>query len=178
MKKHLCSWVAGVSLAILTSHAATVSVTFPEVDGPLFSTGFPLPPAAVSTELFSLPPGAAISSATLEGTFGATSTFVGSTAHHALLIDGVVFGGTGIVVPDPFSSVVPFSFTLPNVAGVLDGLLDGDATLSYIQTSPFRVRFSETTLTIEYDVVGVPDAGSTAALLALAGVVAIRRRRR
>jgi hypothetical protein len=163
---------------ISTSQAATVTVSFPEVNGPVVASGFPLPPVDVDTQAFVLPSGAVIVSATLEGVFGATSGFIGSTAYHTLYIDGNDFGSTADVTPDPYFSVVPFSFTEANVAGSLDHLLDGLATLSYVQESEFVVRLSETLLTIEYEISSVPDSGSTLGLLALMGGFGLLRRKK
>lgn len=157
-----------------TARADLIVLTFPEVNGPENTSGFPLPAVDVGTELFSLPSGAVITSATLSGTFGETSTYYGSTAHHELLINGVSVGSTYDVSPDPYGNVVPFSFSVPTAL-----LTGGSATLSYVQLSQYNVRLSETELTIEYTLNAVPEP-STAVIagMSLVGLGLFTRFRR
>lgn len=162
---------------LLLAAAASTSVFagsyilhFPEVNSPGASGGFPLPITEIGTGTFSLSPSETIVSAVLSGTFGSTSLYSGSTAHHTLSIDGTDLISTTSVVPDPIFNVVPFSVNVP-----FSLLADGSATLSYVQTGASVVRLSATTLTIE--TVDAPELTNSVALLGL-GLVALGAARR
>ena len=103
-----------------------------------------------------------IASAVLSGIFGVTSEFIGSTAHHRLFVDGVQVANTQDFNPDPYETVVPFSVSVP-----ISTLLDGSATLSFIQDTGTIVRLSETTLEITTRAVSTnaPDNGNTLVIL-------------
>ena len=98
----------------------------------------------------------------LSGIFGVTSEFIGSTAHHRLFVDGVQVANTQDFNPDPYETVVPFSVSVP-----ISTLLDGSATLSFIQDTGTIVRLSETTLEITTRAVSTnaPDSGNTLVIL-------------
>jgi hypothetical protein len=165
--------VAGLLAPAPTVKADVIVTTFPEVNGPTMTSGFPGPNTVIATDTFTIPAGQSIVSATIAGIFGQTSQFVGSTAEFNLLVNDVQVGSTHDVTPDPFNNVVPFSFSVP--PSLLGG---GSATLSYIQTSEFNVRLSPTTLTIT-TAAAVPEPSSLlllgASLLALGGVRVFRR---
>ena len=167
--------LAGLLATTQQAKADLSTVTFPEVNGAFYTSGFPIAAVNVQTDLLSLPAGAVISSATLSGIFGQTSQFVGSTAEFDLLINGTQVGSTYDVTPDPFNNVVPFSFSV--APALLSG---GSATLSYVQESEYTVRLSETTLAINYSVTSVPEP-STAAIcggtLLIFGLARLIRRR-
>lgn len=152
--------VVSLSLVSCSVSAATLSETFPEVNFASFA--YPNGPHEVGTALFVIAPGEVIVSAVLSGIFGATSEFIGSTAHHRLFIDGEQVADTNNFDPSPFESVVQFSVVVP-----ISVLLDGSATLSFIQDTESVVRLSETTLEITTRTVSttVPDGGNTLVIL-------------
>ena len=156
--------LSAVAIAFLAAgtqlNASLITITFPEVNGLQYDTGFPIPAVDVQTETFSIPFGESVVSATFSGTFGETSQFSGSSARAQLLLDNVVAVDTDNLNPDVYSNIVSFSVPVSNLAD----LNDGSVTLSYIQTSPYVVRLSGTTLEI-MTAGAVPDAGSSLALL-------------
>ena len=136
---------SGLGQAI--THAATLAVSFPEVNGNSHTSGFPLPPVVVATDSFVVPAGQSVLSASFSGVFGSTSQYVGSTAQFDLLLNGVEFGSTFDVTPTPYTNVVPFDFNIssPFILSSLDGQ---SATLSVVQESIYRMYLSTTTLSM------------------------------
>lgn len=162
-----------VSLAVLTFAAhcelahADLTLTFPEIDGATYTTGFPLPEVNWSTLSLSIPADQIIVGASISGIWGSTSDYYGNTAEAQLFVNGLLVSDTTTLSPDPYYNVVPFTYTYtPSEFATLDG---GSATLSYIQTSQYTVRLSQTTLTIETETVAVPEPTTwvTGALLLL-----------
>ena len=145
------------------AHANVITVTFPEINGAYYTSGFPLPAVNWDTELYSITAGQSIVGASISGIWGSTSQFYGSTAETELYVNGLLVSDTTTLSPDPYLNVVPFSFTY--TPGDLATLASGSATLSYIQTSQYQVRLSQTTLTIETAPSGVPDSGGISCLL-------------
>jgi len=176
-----------VALALLLGagqarlEAGTIVVNFPEFNGPDEFTGFPLPPMPVATKTYSVA-GQSIISETFAGTFGSTSIFTGSTAEFNLLLNGIQVGSTLNVTPDPFSNVVPFSFTSTNAA-LLASLQTGSAALSVVQLGAQNIRLSTTTLSMTTTPVttAVPEPASMTMLgIGITGMMgyALRRRRK
>jgi hypothetical protein len=166
----------GLMVGAVGQAEASITLQYPEVNGPTMTSGFPGPQTEIATRVFTIPVGQVITSATLSGVFGQTSQFVGSTAEFNLLINNQQVGSTHDVTPDPFNNVVPFSFSISPT--LLSG---GSADLSYIQTSVFNVRLSQTTLTINTAVSAVPEpsmmiSAGTGVLMLLS--YAWRRRKR
>jgi len=93
------------------AQANVLTVNFPEVNGGLFSSGFPIASVNWDTELFTVPGGQSIVGASISGTWGSTSQFVGSTAETELYVNGLLVSDTTTLSPDPFNNVVPFSYT-------------------------------------------------------------------
>lgn len=126
-----------------TIHAATLAVSFPEVNGTSHTSGFPFPPVVVATDSFVVPAGQSVLSASFSGVFG----YVGSTAQFDLLLNGVEFGSTFDVTPTPYTNVVPFDFNISNPF-ILSSLDGQSATLSVVQESVYSMYLSTTTLTM------------------------------
>ena len=146
---------------------ADFTLNFPEANGPFGLSGFS--PRTVATLALTPPAGETITSATLTGTFGSTSTFVnGGTAGFNLLVNNTSIGGTSSLV-----SGVPFSI---NVNPSL--LTGGSVTLSYLQTSAGIVRLSATSLNVITSAAVPEPASITMVGLGLAGVGIMARRRR
>ncbi len=95
---------------------------------------------------FIVPAGTSVLSASFSGVFGSTSQYEGSTAHFNLFLNGIEFGGTNDVTPDPYINVVPFDFNISNPF-ILSSLSGQSATLSVVQESDYTIRLSTTTLT-------------------------------
>lgn len=155
------------------AHADIITLTFPEINGNYYVSGFPLPEVDWSTLSLSIPAGQSIVGASISGTWGSTSQIYGSTAEAQLFVNELLVSDTRTLSPDPYNNVVPFSFTY--TPGELTTLAGGSATLSYIQTSEFIVRLSQTTLTI--DTAPVPEPG-TVAFAGLGGLSLLLLRRR
>ena len=119
-----------------TIHAATLAVSFPEVNGTSHTSGFPFPPVVVATDSFVVPAGQSVLSASFSGVFG----YVGSTAQFDLLLNGVEFGSTFDVTPTPYTNVVPFDFNISNPF-ILSSLDGQSATLSVVQESVYSMSF-------------------------------------
>src|SRR5262245_56350122 len=77
----LALMVAGFLGTPPAAKAGVLTLTFPEVNGAEhpFEDPFPLPAVDVQTDLFSIPAGNVITSATLSGRFGDTSIYQGTT---------------------------------------------------------------------------------------------------
>ncbi len=134
---------AAVMLGQAIIHAATLAVSFPEVNGSSYTSGFPLPPVVVATDSFAVPAGQSVLSASFSGVFG----YTGSTAQFDLLLNGVEFGSTFDVTPTPYTNVVPFDFNISNPF-ILSSLDGQSATLSVVQESIYRMYLSTTTLSM------------------------------
>ena len=128
-------------------HAATLAVSFPEVNGNSYSSGFPLPPVVVATDSLVVPAGQSVLSASFSGVFGSTSQWNGSTAQLDLLLNGIEFGSTFDVTPTPYTNAVPFDFNISNPF-ILSSLDGQSATLSVVQESIYQIRLSTTTLSM------------------------------
>ncbi|MBL8311623.1 MAG: IPTL-CTERM sorting domain-containing protein [Burkholderiales bacterium] len=169
--------------ASLAAAAATFTVTFPEVDGTINSSGFPLPSVTAATVTLPIPAGQVITGATASGFWGST-TFATSTAGVDVFVDGVRIAQC--VKPDAGcyssgSGQRPWSYTYS--AAQLGTLGDGSATLTYVQTSESVVRLGTTTLTITTTDAVVPTLNDTALLalsllVGLGAFAALRARRR
>lgn len=158
--------------ASLAAAAATFTVTFPEVNGAVNSSGFPLPAVTASTVTLPIPAGQVVTGATASGFWGSTA-FAGSTAGVDVLVDGVRVAQC--VKPDAGcygagSGQRPWTYAYS--AAQLGTLADGSATLTYVQTSESTVRLGTTTLTITTTDAVVPTL-SEAALLALSLLVGL-----
>ncbi len=126
-------------------HAATLEVSFPEVNGDSYTSGFPLPPVVVATDSFVVPAANSVLSASFSGVFGSTSQYRGSTAQFDLLLNGIKFGSTFDVTPTPYTNVVPFDFNVSNPF-ILSSVDGQSATLSVVQESDHSIVLSTTTL--------------------------------
>lgn len=174
MKRIIVSLTA-LALAGLceTAHADVFILTFPEINGTIHTSGFPLPLVDWSTRAYSIPAGQTIVDASISGTWGSTSQFYGNTAEAQLFVNGLLVSDTATLSPDPANNVVPFTFNYTTAE--LATLTGSSATLSYIQTSQSIVRLSGTTLTIET----TPEPG-TMVLAGLGGlsILLLRRHKR
>ena len=184
----LFSGVCGVvaSLIVGAAGAATIVVTFPELQNPPALTvagPFPSPTALdIGTVNFTIPPGERVASARISGFWGSTDV-PASTAGVDILLDGIVVAQCVKPAPDCWvdaSSQRPWSYTFAKQD--LPKLADGTATLTAVQTSEISVRLGLTTLVIETEPADRVPTLSTlpllalAAGLALAGGLAARRR--
>jgi hypothetical protein len=201
---------AGVVAAFATSlaAAATIVVTFPELNGAAIDSPFPQPPVTVGAQALSIPAGDRIVSARISGFWG-TSAKPDSTAGVSVLLDGVEVARCE--KPDPGcwlgdSGQRPWQHTF--TASELPALNGGTATLTAVQTSDEFVRLGVSTLVIDtapIPVIDPPvppvidppvppviDPGPVSvvptlsplgllallAAMAIAGMVAVKRRRR
>lgn len=183
----LFSGVCGVvaSLIVGAAGAATIVVTFPELQNPpVLSVAGPFPqlPLTIGTVNFTIPPNERVASATISGFWGSVDV-PASTAGVDLVLDGIVVAQCVKPAADCWvdsSSQRPWSYTFSKQD--LPTLADGTATLTAVQTSEISVRLGASTLVIETEPADrIPTLSALpllalAAGLALAGGLAARRR--
>jgi hypothetical protein len=179
----LLRWIAG-TLALLAAGsiaAASLVVTFPEVNGPANASGpFPAPPLTIGPRTFTIPGGDRVVSATISGSWG-SSLDPNSTSGVTVLLDG--FTVATCVKPDPncwTGQVGPRAWTHVLTDSEKLQLNDGQATLTAVQTSDLAIRMGVTTLLIETAPSIVPalsPLGLALLLVAMAaaGALAVRR---
>jgi hypothetical protein len=182
----VAAFAAGVAAA------ATIVVTFPELNGASFLDSFPQPPVTVGSQTFSIPAGDRIVSARISGFWG-TIAKADSTAGVTVFLDSVEVARCE--KPDPGcwlgdSGQRPWQHTF--TATELPALNDGTATLTAVQTSDEFIRLGVSTLVIDTAPIPVIDAGPITvvptlsplgllvllAAMAIAGMVAAKRHRR
>ncbi len=155
----IAAGVAVVAATPVAAAAATVVATVPEFSGASFpeTAPYPLPAVTVGTLNFVIPPGSAIVSATLSGTFG--NSVIGNSAGVNVYFDGVPVATCAPKAScwDPFTvvrEVWNFSFA----PGDLGLLADGIGYLTAVQTNEISIQLGVTTLTIETRAVPLPAA--------------------
>jgi hypothetical protein len=174
----LLSGVCGVyaSLIVGAASAATIVVTFPELQNPpvLGVAGpFPQLPLNVGTVDFTIAPNERVGSARISGFWGSVDE-PASTAGVDLFVDGIVVARCVKPASDCWadaSTQRPWSYTFSNED--LAKLADGTATLTAVQTSEFTVRLGVTTLVLETVPADRVPTLSAAALLLLAAGLAL-----
>jgi hypothetical protein len=181
--------VCGVfaSLVVGVASAATIVVTFPELQNPPALTvagPFPQQPLNIGTVNFTIRPNERVGSARISGYWGSVDVPV-STAGVDLLLDGILVARCVKPAPDCWvdaSTQRPWSYTFSK--DDLAKLADGTATLTAVQTSEISVRVGVTTLVLEtVPADRIPTLSPAALLLlaaglALAGALAAGRRSR
>ncbi len=127
-----------LALFVLTparAHAAIITASLPDYDGPVNASGFPVDLGVVGTFNFVVPAGEAIAAASFSGTYG-TDISPQSTAGFDVVIEG---SRITVCVPDDpdcgldGTSLRPFSFGLPGAT--FAGLMDGSADLRVFHTA-------------------------------------------
>jgi hypothetical protein len=168
--------ITAAMLAASLAARADIILTFPEVNGPEETSGFPLPLTPIATDTYTIPAGQTITGATISGVFGETSTYYGSTAEFDLYANADEVISTYDVSPDPYNNVVPFSVSWSDLAS----LDTGSITLGYVQETDYDVRLSAVTIDISTAPTAtgnVPDAtGISSLVMAGLGLVGFGRR--
>jgi hypothetical protein len=137
------AWACGVALALLPgrpAQALTLVASVEEFDGSCQPSA-----CVVGTFAIALPPGEAIASAALAGTFGNSSAT--SSAPVQVFLDGLLVATCRDVDPC-FDSLVPVAWSFDLDPADFDLLADGSATLGALRTGGQLVRLGETTLTV------------------------------
>jgi hypothetical protein len=186
-------WAVGVvaTLAAGLAAAATILVTFPEFNGPPHQAdeSFPQPSVTVGTSPIAIPAGEKVVSAAISGFWG-TKDDPDSTAGVDLFLDGIrvaqcVAPSTGCWVGTTGQRPWSHTFTVSELVK----LNDGSATFTAVQTSGLRIRLGETTLAVQtalpppvgiaapevVPTLGPPGLLALLAVMAAAGVIALRR---
>ena len=158
----------------LAGHAATFTVTLPEVNGADYVSGFPIAKVTVPAVSFAsqIPAGEVVDSVAVEGFFG--NSLAMSTAAVEVSINGVLVATCVANTPCTIGgALIPWNYTFtPSEAKALGS---GLAELSYVQTNLRYVRLAPTTLTITTKKtpvvpVSVPAAGIPALILSGLGI--------
>lgn len=177
----MVKWFIGAALALSAAPlcAQSVTATLPAYNGPLTQSGFPATIGTIGTFNFIVPPGATITSAYLEGTYGTAGGYALGTASYTASIDGrAAFTVCGTLALNCYANGAPlrtFSILVPpsNYAS----LLDGSASLRLAQTSSGFIRLGSPTLRINF-FSAVPEPGTWAMMLIGFGALGFQLRRR
>jgi hypothetical protein len=167
--KTIAKALAAITISICaTSAHANVVVTFPEVNYVSPTDGVMTTWATASDVI---PGGQMVTGASISGTWGLNSVYNGSTASTELFLDGIDVSND--------STETQYNFTYTFTSAQLSLFNSGTATLSFIQETPYEVRLSSTTLTIDTIASAVPEP-STWAMIILGfcglGFMAYRRK--
>jgi hypothetical protein len=179
-------WSVGLAAMMASglASAATITLTFPQVDGPDLPFG-PYSPAIVGVpQTFTIPPGERIMAATASGKWGSTAYPYG-TAGVNVYVDDVLVAKCIADQSDcyVYNAVGERSWSHQFTDNELERLSDGAVTMTQLQTTGNIVRLGASSLVIETGVPPVPalspaGLGALLALMLGTGALLLRRRAR
>lgn len=168
MKKWLLTMLVAAFLPF-SANAAVIVQVLGEANG-ANTPPFPNPEVVIGTYNFDLT-GQRIVSASLRGTFGNSQN--PSSAATDVFADGMLVARCNVGAPCFFSPRTPWAFNYTDFSSLLDGQL----TLSFVQTSAFITRLGRTVLRIVTEEVPAPGTLALIALGLLGGLGFVRRKK-
>jgi len=138
--------------------AGLITATVPQYDGPVIGPAgpYPQPAVTVGTFTYTIPLGESILSASIAGAFGDfDGEFLNSTAPVTLHAAGETVATCTTADPCFTTPLIPWTFTFS--ASDFAQLATGSVPFTQVQTGPFQVHLSQTTLSIITAPIGAPE---------------------